>query len=68
MFPQYSLEETQHEYQRNPSVAEVWQDAANANSEMVKAGKAAVYWRHCNSPTYGLVEWKGRSAGAGIWQ
>lgn len=50
------------------SVAEVWKDAANANLEMVKTGKAAVYWRHCNSLTYGLAEWKARSADAGIWQ
>jgi len=50
------------------SVAEVWTDAANANLEMVKTGKAAVYWRHCNSLTYGLAEWKARSGGAGIWR
>lgn len=49
-------------------VAEVWKDRANANLEMVKTGKAAVYWRHCNSPTYGLAEWKARSVGAGIWR
>lgn|GEM_PF-2016338 len=32
---------------------------------MVKAEKAAVCWRHCNSATYGLAEWKSRSANAG---
>jgi len=50
------------------SVAEVWTDAANANLEIVKAGKAAVYWRHCNSVTYGFTEWKARLANAGIWR
>lgn len=53
-------------YQR--SVAEIWKDAANANLEMVTTGKAAVYWRHCSSATYGLAEWQARSAGAGIWR
>lgn|GEM_PF-1840841 len=27
------------------SVTDVWKDAANANLEMVKSGKAAIYWR-----------------------
>ena len=44
------------------SVAETWKDAANAKLEMVKTGKAAVYWHHCNLLTYGLAEWNARSA------
>lgn len=50
------------------SVAEIRKDAENANLEMVKSGKAAVYWRHCNSLTYGLAEWKARSTDTGIWR
>ncbi|MGH6636076.1 MAG: thermonuclease family protein [Gammaproteobacteria bacterium] len=50
------------------SVAEIRKNAENANLEMVKDGKAAVYWRHCSSLIYGLAEWNARSADAGIWR
>lgn len=50
------------------SVAEITRGGKNANLEMVKSGKAAVYWRHCNSLSYGLAEWKARLAGTGIWR
>ena len=50
------------------SVAEITKNAENANLEMVKTGKAAVYWRHCKSLTYGLAQWQARSAHAGIWR
>ena len=50
------------------SVAEVWKDAANANLEMVKTGKRAVYWHYCRLLAYGLAEWNSRSANPGIWR